>query len=124
MRGMGSDDRRPMGALEAEVLEVLWREDRAVTPGEVNDFLGTGLAYTTVMTILVRLWRKGLVERSKAGRAFAYRAVVSEPDLGAARMRSVLEATADRRLTMSRFVDQLSAKELEALRAALGDLET
>ena len=120
---MVSDDRRPLGALEAEVLEVLWREDRALTPGVVNDLLGTGLAYTTVMTILVRLWKKGLVERSKAGRAFAYRAIVSEPDLGAARMRSVLEATTDRRLTMNRFVDQLPAGELEALRVVLEDLE-
>jgi len=121
---VGSSTRRPMGALEAEVLEVLWREDRLLTPSEVQELSGTELAYTTIMTILVRLWKKGLAERTKVGRAYAYRPTVSEPDLGAERMRSILEGTADRALTMSRFVDRLSARERKALRAALEELET
>ena len=39
-------DRRPMGALEAEVLGVLWDHDRALTPGEVGQAMGGELAYT------------------------------------------------------------------------------
>ena len=58
-------ERRPMGALEAEVLDVLWRADGPVTPADVRTAMGTDLAYTTVMTILVRLWEKGLTERTK-----------------------------------------------------------
>lgn len=111
-----------MGSLEADVLDVLWREGGAMTPAEVNEALGADLAYTTVMTILVRLWKKGLVERTKVGRAFTYQPCVSEPELGAAKMRSALEATTDRRLTMSRFVDQLSPRERKALRATLEEL--
>jgi len=47
--------RRPLGALEAEILEVLWHSDRALTPAEVLDALDADLAYTTVMTVLGRL---------------------------------------------------------------------
>lgn len=112
-----------MGSLEADVLDVLWREAEPMTPAMVNDRLGGDLAYTTVMTILVRLWKKGLLDRTKVGRGYAYLPCVSEPELGAAKMRSALEATTDRTLTMSRFVDQLSSKERTALRSALEDLD-
>ena len=46
----------------------------ALTPGEVRDALGGDLAYTTVMTVLTRLFEKGLVTRTQQGRAFALRA--------------------------------------------------
>lgn len=116
-------DRRPMGSLEAEVLDVLWRADGPLTPAEVSDALGADLAYTTVMTILSRLWRKGLAARAKRGRAFAYSARVSEPDLAATRMRAVLTGTTDRTATMSRFVERLDPREAAALRALLDESE-
>lgn len=112
-------DRRPMGALEAEVLDVLWRADGPMIPADVRVAMDNGLAYTTVMTILVRLWEKGLAERAKQGRAYAYSAVVSESDLAANRMRDALAATSDRTATMSRFVEGLDEGEAAALRALL-----
>jgi predicted transcriptional regulator len=112
-----------MGSLEADVLDVLWRAAEPMPPAAVRDELGADLAYTTVMTILTRLWQKGLVDRSKVGRAYAYAAVVSEADLAATRMRSALAGTSDRTATMSRFVDSLSKKETAALRAALEGME-
>lgn len=110
-----------MGALEAEVLDVLWRAERRVTPADVRSAMGTDLAYTTVMTILVRLWEKGLAERTKQGRAYAYAAIVSEADLAANRMRAALAGASDRTATMSRFVDSLDDREAAALRALLGE---
>ena len=112
-------DRRPTGSLEAEVLDVLWRADGPLTPAQVATVLDTDLAYTTVMTILSRLWQKGLADRTKQGRAFAYLAVVSESDLAATRMRDTLTSTSDRAATMSRFVDRLNKREAAALRARL-----
>jgi predicted transcriptional regulator len=112
-----------MGSLEAEVLEVLWRADGSLTPAEVGDALDADLAYTTVMTILSRLWQKGLAERAKRGRAFAYSALVSEPDLAATRMRAVLTGTSDHTATMSRFVEALDPREAAALRALLDETE-
>jgi len=114
-------DRRPMGALEGDVLDVLWRADGPVTPADVRVALDTDLAYTTVMTILSRLWQKGLAARTKQGRAFAYEAVVSESDLAASRMRDALAGTSDRTATMSRFVDGLDKREAAALRALLDE---
>ncbi len=59
------------GALEAEVLALLQACRQAQTPGEVLQRLGT-MSYSTVVTVLSRLFDKGLLARSKQGRAYAY----------------------------------------------------
>jgi predicted transcriptional regulator len=108
-----------MGALEAEVLEVLWRAEGPQTPNDVLAALDDDLAYTTVMTTLVRLHDKGLVERVKVGRSFSYSAVVSEADLVASRMQRELSRSSDRMASMSRFVDGLTLAEARQLRRLL-----
>lgn len=115
--------RRPMGALEGEVLERLWARGSEATPAQVRDDLGGDLAYTTVMTILTRLWRKGLVERERRGRAYAYRPLMSESELAAKRMRATLEGVQDRSAALSRFVDTLNRKDERLLRRLLDDLD-
>ena len=116
--------RRPMGSLEAEILECLWGGDAPMNPREVQEALGDDdLAYTTVMTILVRLWRKGLAHRAKQGRAFAYSASITEADLAATKMAAMLASVTDRRAAMSRFVDGLDPREATALREALEKLD-
>ncbi len=116
-------DRRPRGALEAEVMAQLWARPDGATPGEVLEGLGSGLAYTTVMTILLRLWKKGLVERRRSGRAFAYRTLVTEADLAATRMRDAFQQVNDREQVFSSFVGSLSRREERILRRVLGDLD-
>jgi len=110
-----------MGSLEADVLRCLWNASGPATPGEVNEALGAEVAYTTVMTVLTRLWRKNLVGRERQGRAFAYRALVSEADYAATRMRDALGKAQNREAVLSRFVDTLSAREARALRGVLDD---
>ena len=112
-------ERRPIGALEAQVLEFLWARGDAATPGEVLEAMDGKLAYTTVMTVLTRLWHKGHVSRSKTGRAFAYAARQTREDFFAERMRLTLAAASDHRAVLSRFVEGLSAKDTAALRSAL-----
>lgn len=63
---------RILGELEDAVMEVLWSTREPLAVKEVQTRLGRELAYTTVMTILDRLYRKGLVEREKVGMAFHY----------------------------------------------------
>jgi predicted transcriptional regulator len=113
--------RRPDGALELDVLGVLWRAAAPMTPGEVRDTLGLDLAYTTVMTVLGRLHDKGLVRRDARGRAFAYEAMLTESELTARRMGDVLSVAADRAGALSGFVGKLSKRDLAALRRALDD---
>jgi predicted transcriptional regulator len=112
-----------MGTLEAEVLRQLWDSREPATPGQVHEALGADIAYTTVMTVLTRLWQKGLVDRERQGRAYAYRALVTEADLTAGRMRDALDRAQDREAVLSRFVDTLSTRDAKALRKVLGDLD-
>jgi predicted transcriptional regulator len=106
-----------MGALEHEVLVQLWSMPDGGTPADVLDGMGEDLAYTTVMTILSRLWQKGLVDRERVGRAYLYRPAFSEAELTADRMRESLERASNRKQALSHFVNGLSAAEMRTLRA-------
>ncbi len=122
-RGDQVAKRLAMGELESAVMDVVWDAGGWMTPGEVHEVLSVGheLAYTTVMTILVRLWRKVRLERTRDGRAFAYRAVESREQHAATRMRDLLAATCDRPVALSHFVGSLSARDKTQLRRMLGD---
>jgi predicted transcriptional regulator len=75
--GRGRDPlRAAFGHLERDVMEVMWRVDTATVRG-VQERLPRTAAYTTVMTTLDRLFKKGFVERVRQGRAFVYRAAHS-----------------------------------------------
>ena len=113
--------RRAAGELEAAVLAVLQAAGSPLSPGEVRDRLGGDLAYTTVVTILSRLHAKGVLERTKAGRAYLYSPVADEPGLAARRMARVLDGEADREAVLARFVSALSDSDEELLRRMLGD---
>lgn len=113
--------RRPDGALEHDVLRTLWDADGPLLPGEINDRLDAGYAYTSVATILTRLQAKGLVTRAPAGRAFAYQAAVDESDLTARRIGELLDSTSDRSKVLSRFIGGLPAREAKAILALLDE---
>lgn len=111
--------RRPDGALERDVLNVLWSAERPLLPAEINTRLATGLAYTSVATVLARLHAKGLVERQPEGRAYAYRAALDEPELAARRIDQVLAGSADPAKVLTRFVGGLSKRDARLLRELL-----
>jgi len=112
-----------MGALEADVLAQLWAAPDSMIPAEVRAAMGDTLAYTTVLTILTRLWQKGLVVRDLRGRAYAYSPAVSEAELAARRMRAALDRTRDREAALSRFVGTLSKRDERALRRVITELD-
>ena len=65
---------RPLGELELRIMERLWAEpDGSMSVREVTRKVGGKLAYTTIMTTLDRLYKKGLLDRQKDGNAFIYR---------------------------------------------------
>lgn len=111
--------RRDRGGLEAEVVAVLAAGDRPLTPAEVQAELGGALAYTTVMTTLARLADKGVLERERSGRAYAYRLVGDASVLTARRMRRLLEAGSDRAGVLARFVAELGPEDGRLLAALL-----
>lgn len=72
--------RSGLGTLEKQVLEVVWR-DGPVSVRDVHAAIGSDIAYTTVMTTMDRLYRKGLLDRTKPARAFIYAARASREEL-------------------------------------------
>jgi predicted transcriptional regulator len=86
-----------------------------LTAGQVQQELGAGLAYTTVMTALSRLHDKGAVSRERAGRAYAYTPVLDVAGMAAVRMRALLEAGEDREAVLAQFVGALSDEDEQLL---------
>jgi predicted transcriptional regulator len=64
-------DEPALGHLETTVLQILWDRGES-NVHDVSELLARPLAYTTVMTTLDRLYKKGLLERRKSDRAFLY----------------------------------------------------
>ena len=111
--------RRARGGLEAEVLAVLGATARPLTSAEVLQELGGDLAYTTVMTTLARLYEKGVIARSRAGRAYAY-APLDPPTVTARRMCRVLDGAESREVVLARFVAELEPSDVPVLQRLLG----
>ena len=109
-----------LGELERAVMEALWSAEEAVTAREDQDALaGRELATTTVLTVLGRLERKGLVTRERSGRAHRYRSVASREDHVAELMRDALDAAPDRGAVLARFLGSIPDDERAALRDLL-----
>ena len=112
--------RRGAGQLEAEVLGVLWSTGRALTPSEVQERIGGGLAYNTVHTILKRLWDKGLVIRDADGRRGAYRPAQDATGHAAQIMHDALgREPGNHAAVLERFVTGLGPDDEEMLRKLL-----
>jgi predicted transcriptional regulator len=102
-------------------MDALWSAAEPVTARDVQDALADRrLATTTVLTVLGRLERKGLVARERTGRAHHYRSVASREDHVATLMRDALDATPDRGAALARFLGSIPADERAALRDLLG----
>src|SRR6266542_3222884 len=83
------------GELEQAIMEVVWASDRPVTGREVVDQLDHSrpVAYTTVLTVMDRLARKGILTKHPTGKAHTYHAIQSRETYTAQRMASLLGAS-------------------------------
>ena len=120
-RAPTGDLARFFGALEVRVLEALWQR---AAPQSVRALQPAfpGIAYTTLMTTLDRLHRKGVLDRDKAGRAFVYRPRYSRAALLSGLAGEALEAVFGVRAAglapiLSFFVDAVSREDQESLAA-------
>lgn len=111
-----------MGSLESAVLEVLWDSEAALKPAEVLDRLELRppLSYSTVVTVLRRLQKKGYVTRAKRGNTYLYRSSRSREEQVARAMADAFSAAADPSAALGHFVDHLSADQTSALERVLG----
>ncbi|WP_028281278.1 BlaI/MecI/CopY family transcriptional regulator [Arthrobacter sp. H5] len=118
-----------LGELERTVMDLLWATPGAMTANSLRDALalvpagatvGKELAVTTVLTVLSRLEKKGLVERERDTRPHRYRAITSREDHTAELMHEVLVTAPDREAVLARFIGSVSESEARALRKLLG----
>ncbi|MCG5212958.1 BlaI/MecI/CopY family transcriptional regulator [Streptosporangium sp. KLBMP 9127] len=108
-----------LGNLERSIMEALWGHPEGMLAQEVADALASRPAVTTVLTVLVRLSRKGLVSRERAGRAHLYKATGDKDAFVAETMRAALAEAGDVEAAVNRFVVTVSPEVTAALRAAL-----
>ncbi|MFD5277431.1 BlaI/MecI/CopY family transcriptional regulator [Pseudarthrobacter sp. NPDC058362] len=122
-----------LGELERAVMDLLWAGQEAATANTLRDQLartsgvqdgagheGKELAVTTVLTVLSRLEKKGLVERERGTRPHRYQAVSSREEHTAELMHEVLGSAPDREAVLARFIGSVSEGEAETLRKLLG----
>ena len=112
---------RALGELEDRIMRTLWRRESAATVREVHTTLSQdrSLAYTTVMTVMDRLSRKGLLHRRLRGRAYEYLPSRSEAEYTADLMHELLATTRDSRAVLAHFVGRMGKRdETELIRLA------
>ena len=107
-----------LGPLEERLLETLWQRG----PATVRELMECGygdLAYTTVMTTLDRLFKKGVLTRAAEGRAFRYTPRFTREELhreaAGQAVRQMLDASSASSLPLSYLVEILSQRDAQLL---------
>ena len=116
---------RGFGDLEAVIMDRIWdRDAETTTVREIFDELAAerGIAYTTVMSTMDNLHRKGWLARERDGKAYRYTAVSSREEYSARLMREAMDGAGDTEAVLRHFVAQMDGAESAALRAVLDKL--
>jgi predicted transcriptional regulator len=110
-----------LGDLESAVMTVLWEHDEPMKVRDVLDNLDTGkaLAYTTVMTVMDNLFRKGWVQRELDGKAYLYEPAMSQEEAASRALRDILDSSGDPEAVLMHFAISVSDREVEILRSGL-----
>lgn len=106
-----------LGELEADIMAALWDDAQLTSVRDVLGALERPVAYTTVMTVMDNLHRKGLLIRERVGKAFHYRPVWSREEYTARLMRDVLGTAGDHEAVFTHFLSQMTAEEARSLQA-------
>ena len=112
---------RGFGDLEAVIMHMVWDHDGPVTVRELFDELRQerAIAYTTVMSTMDNLHRKGWLARAKEGKAYRYMPTASREEYSARLMREALADGGDAEVVLSHFVAEMGGAESEALAAVV-----
>jgi predicted transcriptional regulator len=107
-----------LGDLENKVMAQLWAADEALTVRQVYDAVrrDRDLAYTTVMTVLDRLAKKGVIVQQRDGRAYRYAPVRSREEMTAELMLDALSTAPDatRDAALAHFLGRIDPAALSA----------
>lgn len=116
--GTRAVDLKQLGSLESELMEKVWNRGE-FSVRDLHLEFATRLAYTTVMTTLDRLYKKGLLTRRKVGKAFHYAAAFTEKEYQGRVTQHlfgmVLTDEANNNAVLSCFVDAVGETDLQNL---------
>ncbi len=112
---------RGFGELESVVMHMVWDACGPVTVRDLFDQLSRdrSIAYTTVMSTMDNLHRKGWLARVKDGKAYQYTATASREEYSARLMREALAGGGDTEAVLTHFVAQIGGAESQVLRAVV-----
>ncbi|WP_433511556.1 BlaI/MecI/CopY family transcriptional regulator [Nonomuraea sp. CA-143628] len=110
-----------LGNLERSVMEALWEHPDGMFAHDLAADLPSKPAITTVLTVLMRLSRKGMVSRERIGRAHLYKSIADKDAFVAEAMRAALDEAGDLEAAVQRFVVGVTPEVAAALREALGE---
>lgn len=115
---------RGFGELEAVIMDRIWSRDEPATVREVVENLREerNPAYTTVMTVMDILHRKGWLQRERDGRAYRYEPTVSREEYAAGLMREALNEGQDTEAVLMHFLSEGSPDETRSLQSVLRKL--
>jgi BlaI family penicillinase repressor len=106
-----------LGKLESAVLEKIWQRGET-SVREIQQAIDENIAYTTWMTTLDRLYRKGLLKRRKEGRAFLYSSSITEKEFELGVAEDVIDGllgSESAEPILACFVDAVSELDRELL---------
>jgi predicted transcriptional regulator len=113
------------GELQLQIMAALWRI-QAGTVQDVRDSVPPRYrsSHNTVQTVLNRLTERGLLERTRQGRAFVYRPRISEADYVTRSIRQSLAGASNdaRTAALAHLVGSMDDAELAELRERARDL--
>lgn len=112
---------RGFGELEAVVMDRVWDRDDVCTVRDIFDELAADrvIAYTTVLSTMDNLHRKGWLERERVGKAYHYRPAMTREEHSAKLMRNAFESGGDTNLVLSHFLDQMNDAESAQVKSTL-----
>lgn len=111
--------KRLLGQLELAIMEVLWKADGPLTVRDVLKQLSPArdLAYTTVMTVMARLVDKGLLTRTRRGKAYVYEPALTRKGFLRNRARQMVRALLDNfgEVALTQFIAELDQVDPDRL---------
>jgi predicted transcriptional regulator len=115
---------REFGELESAIMDVMWAAERPYVVRDVRERMryDRPVAYTTVMTVMGILFRKGVLLREKKGRAWRYWPAESREQHDARLMVEVLHSGGNKFETMRRFLESVGDDGLANVSDALQDV--
>ena len=117
---------RGFGDLEAVVMDRLWTRSGVTSVREVFEDLlhDREIAYTTVMSTMDNLHRKGWLSRERHGKAYLYWPSMTREQYSAQLMREALGTGGRSEMVLAHFLEKISDDESAALRSALRSMNS